>query len=222
MRMVQAERVQQDEIIITNPDAARALRDTRLLAYFLEPQSPSVVARRIGQPANLVHHHVKRCLELGLLMEQRRQGRRVYYQLVAKTFKCRRSLLGVEEDEGAFVRDLTSAFMDAFVRSDRLHGNQDLEYAARGFERVPDALSDSDARVALSERSEARPAHLVSRTLKLQPETYLKLVRDITRLVLEAESKSTLDGACTLSFLAFDGVVHGLKDDTQVVSRFAL
>lgn len=207
MRTVQAERVQQDEIIITNPDAARALRDTRLLAYFLEPQSPSVVARRIGQRANLVHHHVKRSLELGLLMEQRRQGRRVYYQL---------------EDEGAFVRDLTSAFMDAFVRPDRLHGNQDLEYTARGFERVPDVLSDSDARVALSERSEARPAHPVSRTLKLQPETYLKLVRDTSRLVLEAESESTLDGACTLSFLAFDSVVHGLNDDTQVVSSFAL
>jgi hypothetical protein len=45
--------MQRDELIVTRPEQARALQDTGFLARFLEPASPSDVARSLGIPANL-------------------------------------------------------------------------------------------------------------------------------------------------------------------------
>ena len=74
---------QQPILIIDNPEAAKAVREAQFLGYFLEPSSPSDVAKRAGIAANLMHHHANRYLELGLLFEVKRENRKVFYQLRA-------------------------------------------------------------------------------------------------------------------------------------------
>lgn len=66
--------MQQAELTVTTPQAAAALRDIGILAYFLEPSSPTDVAKTCKMPANLVHHHVKRALEADVLMEVKRES----------------------------------------------------------------------------------------------------------------------------------------------------
>jgi DNA-binding transcriptional ArsR family regulator len=78
--------MQQQEIILTDPEAPRALRDNDLVGEFLEPTSPSQIAKKKGLAANVVHHHAKRLLGLGLLFEANRKAGRVFYQLTARRF----------------------------------------------------------------------------------------------------------------------------------------
>ena len=70
--------MQQAELTVTTPRAAAALRGISILAYFLEPSSPTDVAKTCKMPANLVHHHVRRALEADVLMEVKRESSNVY------------------------------------------------------------------------------------------------------------------------------------------------
>ena len=70
--------MQKDRIRLTNPEAARTLRDTPVLQQFINERNSSDIAKELKMPANLVHHHVKRGVELGLLTETRREGKRIY------------------------------------------------------------------------------------------------------------------------------------------------
>lgn len=81
--------------------------------------------------ANLAHHHAKRHVALGLLTEVKREQGRVYYQLTARTFKYRNSLLPAgDPDEHAAVTLglLHEAFLAERAACDRLKGGQDAEW----------------------------------------------------------------------------------------------
>ncbi len=216
--------MQKEELIITNPEAARALRDTPMLAQFLEPKSPSEVAKKIGQPANLVHHHAKRGLELGLLLEDRREGGRVYYQLAARAFKYDRFLLTPDESEGSQMRDLMDAFLNAYTRSDHIAGNQDPDYATHGFAHPLDPPEKKRPRnydPGEPETPEVHPAHYSARTFKLGAARYRALVQEIARLIIEAQEDDASDaGLCTFALLAFDGETQESQGGSQTINSF--
>ncbi|MCP2014570.1 hypothetical protein L1280_001721 [Deinococcus sp. HSC-46F16] len=52
--------LQVPELVLTDPEAANALGQTAFLGHFRDPASPSEVARLLGMPANLAHHHVQK------------------------------------------------------------------------------------------------------------------------------------------------------------------
>ncbi len=214
--------MQKEELILTDPEAARALRDTPMLAQFLEPKSPSEVAKKIGQPANLVHHHAKRGLELGLLLEDRREGGRVYYQLAARTFQYSRLLLAPTETENWEMRELTAAFLNAYARSDHIAGNDDPDYTSHTFAAPSYPPEKKKPQNGYTETPEIHPAHYSARTFKLGAARYRTLVQEIAHLIIEAEAETSADSStCTFAFLAFDGVLQEGSEDSQSINSYA-
>lgn len=123
--------MQLTEMVVTRREQALALRDTAFLGRFLQPASPSDAARALGIRANLAHHHAKRHVTLGLLMEVKRELGRGYYQLAARTFKYRSSLLPTgDPGEHAAVTSglLHDAFLAEHAACDRLNDGQDAEW----------------------------------------------------------------------------------------------
>lgn len=112
---------QQAVITLSREDQARALsQSVAFLGLFVQPSSPSDVAPRLGMAANLAHHHARRLAELGLLFEQRREHRRVYYQLAAREFRHAHDLLppgDPDENVAASLHALTHQFLAAHTRS---------------------------------------------------------------------------------------------------------
>ena len=199
--------MQTDRIRLTNPEAARALRDTPVLHKFLLEASPSDVAKACAMPANLVHHHVKRGLELGLMIETRREAGRVYYQLAARQFTYSRTLLGLEEKVTTLLGTVSTAFLEAYRASEAETSNaDDLDYEVVSFELgktpavVPPVAKHSTAQL------EGYPAHFESRTLYLSPKSYQTLVRELSKIIatLEPELGEGSD-LCTVTLLGFKG-----------------
>lgn len=213
--------MQVDEIIVTQPEQARALQDSGFLSRFLEPASPSDVARELGIPANLAHHHAKRHASLGLLREVDRQRGKVYYQLAARRFKHDRSLLppgDPDEHTAVMLRQLATRFLAAQERSDRLEAGEDPSWHIYGFDRnVPEGQPTA----APVDAGRSMPAHFQARTLRLRPRRYRDLVRHISRAIREAEADEEPDGElCTLVFVAFDGLLQEGSRDSQFISSF--
>ena len=199
------------EITLTNSEAARVLRDSEILGEFLEPTSPSDVAKKKGMAANVVHHHAKRLLELGLLFEVRREDRRVFYQLTARQFRYDRNLLG-ESPENADLNELSTAFTQAYQRSSSLEGCEpDYSFHFFGdrseFPNPHQAMLIRFPETAIrNENLEAHPAHYGARTFQLSAKKYQELVKKITLLMVECEDEpNSSDGLCTFALLAFDG-----------------
>jgi DNA-binding transcriptional ArsR family regulator len=160
------------ELTLTNSEAARALRDNDLLGEFLEPTSPSEVAKKTGQPANVIHHHAKRFLELGLLFEVKREARRVFYQLSARRFKYDRNMLG-EEPDNTELKELTTAFTQAYQRSSSLEGHEP-DYSTHFFGDRQEFPNQYQAMLihypedaVRNENVETHPAHYSARTFQL-------------------------------------------------------
>lgn len=219
--------MQKQELILTNPEAARALRDNDLLHEFLEPTSPSEIAKKKGLAANVVHHHAKRLLELGLLFEVRRETRRVFYQLTARCFKYHHHLLG-EAPENSELQELTSAFTRAYQRSSHLEGRE-IDYSIHSFldrSEFPNgghqAMLFRYPNVSThTETLETHPAHYGARTFQLSAQKYQELVKKITMLMVECEDEpSSSDGLCTLTFLAFDGATREGGTGSAVLNSF--
>ena len=210
--------MQQDEIILTDPEAVRALYATPITPHFLEPQSPSRVAKILKMPANLVHHHAKRLLEFGVLFEAKREGRRVYYQLAARTFKYPRGLLPIGESEAETMQKLTGAFLRAHERSDRLNVSEDPDFGYCSFaDRSLTPTRKHDMTPA-----EPRPAHYQTCVLKLSGPSYQKFVGRIAQLLAELEAEQGPDAKpCSFAFLAFDGpILEGDTGDSRQISSF--
>jgi DNA-binding transcriptional ArsR family regulator len=214
--------MQRDELIVTRPEQARALQDSGFLARFLEPASPSDVARSLGIPANLAHHHARRHAELGLLEEVRREGGKVYYQLVARTFKHDRTLLPAgDPDEHTAVMTglLRDRFLRAYERSDRFSPDGVPSWHTYGFDR--EARPEEPEPRRPTEGSESHPAHLQLRTVSLSPKSYRELVRKVARLIIEAEAEDEEQAQpCTLAFLAMAGVLQEGSTDSRYLSTF--
>ena len=196
---------QQPILVINNPEAAKAVREAQFLGYFLEPSSPSDVAKRANIAANLMHHHANRYLKLGLLFEVKREDRKVFYQLAAENFRVPKSLLPAYEEMAQGLQELSGAFTKAYERSDRL--NASPNYLNFGFaetmpeEQIQPASNDN-------ELLEVRPAHYQMRSFRLSPSSYQKLVCLLSDLIIDAETESSKEAAqCTVALLAFEGSV---------------
>lgn len=208
-------------MVVENAEQATALQDVGFLGQFVEPASPSEVARKLGMAPNLAHHHAKRHASLGLLVEVRREGGRVYYQLAARRFKHRRSLVPVghpDERVTATLSRLEVQFLEAYERADRIAGVQDPDWTVYGFVPgpVPEAVPEGDLIAP-----EARPAHLQVRTVRLTPEGYVRLVRGVWRLLEEVEADTQdVGAACTFAFLAMEGVLHQGEQEGMITASF--
>lgn len=214
--------MQLDEMVVVRPDQARALQESGFLGRFLEPASPSDVARALGLRANLVHHHARRLEGLGLLRVVKRDEGRVYYQLVARVFKHRRSVLPVgdpDEQANVVLGLLKDQFLSAYGACDRQLSGEDADWHVYAFER-PGTGKPAAERAPIDD-GPARPAHLQLRTLSLTPERYRRLVEEIAGLIAAAEAESGNGSAsCTLAFLAMDGALQVGTTDQQFLSSF--
>jgi hypothetical protein len=210
--------MQQDQIEVFTTEAAKALRDIPVLSHFLEPQSPSDVAKKIDMPANLVHHHAKRALEVGLLFEAKRENGKVYYQLTGRSFKHHRDLLNSEETKRDDMQLLSDAFVKAYSRSEHIVNNRDPQYTFYGYERQ---YNKPFPKKASPEDSSHRLAHMYLKTVALSPKSYTKLVQQISQLLLEIERDTELSAApCTFSLLAFDGTFRAGHDASETIDTF--
>lgn len=206
--------------MLTNADDARALRqNTGFLGHFLTPQSPTDVAPVVSMAPNLAHHHAKKLSERGLLFEQRREAGKVFYQLTARTFKIPWTVLPpVDEFGGTFtsLRALDQQFRQAYERSWRLAGNE--EACTVGF---ADASLPMPSQLT-APPLEGVPAHFDSLTLRLTPERYQQLVRDIAALLTAAGREGLKDQGqvCTVAVYGFQGTLESSTWEwTERVSR---
>ncbi len=211
--------MQTDKIRITNPEAAQVLRNSSVLQYFLNAANPSDVAKKSGLAANLVHHHAKKALGLGLLLEHRREKNKVFYQLAARTFTYPRDLLPVEQQEVADMKLLSAAFLNAYERSDALLAGQDPDYHVHGF--ADKLIPRPKIEPYVPNTLEKHPAHFHSRTLSLSQERYQQLVQKITQLLEQAQSEKSADSSrCTIAVLGFDGAWHEGHQDSDHINSF--
>jgi DNA-binding transcriptional ArsR family regulator len=210
--------MQKDQIRISNPEAAKTLRDSPVLHHFLEPASPSEVAKKVGMPANLVHHHAKRALELGILFEAKKQGRKIFYQLAAKNFTHRRDLLTLEQTKGAELQQLSQAFLEAYLHCETDATNAaNPDYHMVGFaDPAPNPPS-----TAPQDPMHQHPAHFHVRTLMLGVAQYQKLLQTLHGLLEEAEFDQTAQ-PCTIAVLGFTGEWRKGHNNCTSISSFAL
>ena len=89
---------------LTTRQQVLALQNVDFLSQFRKPVCPSLVADRLGLPANLLHYRVKRLVDLGILERCGREGRRHLYKLKASIFTYPAYLL-IPEDRG-YIRKL--------------------------------------------------------------------------------------------------------------------
>lgn len=216
-----------NELVLTETDQARAVQDTGFLGQFLDPVSPSEVARKLGMPANLAHHHAQRHAALGLLREVKREGGRVYYQLVARTIKHARALLPAgdpDEYTAATLAQLHERFLIAYERSDRLADSEDPDWSVHHFGRGPlyeEPVGTPTPPGAPAPSFEAHPAHFQVRTIQLGPQGYRRLVRRLADLLSEARPDEDEGAApCTLALVALDGDLQPGTRDSNHVSSF--
>ena len=205
--------MQKNTMTVTDVEAAKALRSVPFLGYFLEPASPSDVAKTAKVAANLVHHHAKRCLELGLLFEVKRENRKVFYQLAARVFEITDGLLDFEDFDAVYLGDLTAAFTKAHARSERFKTGNSPAIFSFDPEFIPHETTASG-----NHTEEPRPAHSQSVTIKLRPSSYCELVKKMALLLSETKPEHADDAVhCTISLLAFEGGLNEsvATDDTE-------
>jgi hypothetical protein len=194
--------MQIDIVTVMDVEAARAIRGVQFLGSFLEPARPSDVAKLAKVAANLVHHHAKRCLELGLLFVAKREAGKVFYQLVARTFSVPRGLLEHDETIGVTLENLSSAFMRAYVRSDRLNSNGDPEFDLYCFD--PQVGENMTLGELVEGGNEGWPAHYQAITMRLNRESYRELIGKIAMLLAETKPENVRGAAvCTISVFGF-------------------
>ncbi|AZI42400.1 ArsR family transcriptional regulator [Deinococcus psychrotolerans] len=197
--------IQLDSLQMNDLAAARALRqDSKFLAHFIVPLSPSEVAPRLGMAANLAHHHARKLVDVGLLFEQSREGGKVLYQLAAREFRVSSDLLPPEDEAGngsANMRGLSAGFLQAYERSWRnMNEGQEDVYGFGTTER-PAHLNQLSYPVS----DEAYPTHSDTLTLRLTPERFQQLARSLSALLDEAQAEGVREEgtACTLAVLVF-------------------
>ncbi|WP_216327662.1 hypothetical protein [Deinococcus aestuarii] len=200
---------QQDLLRVSDPAQARALReDIELLGRFLSPASPSDVAVSLGQPANLVHHHTRRLMELGLLREVRRESGKVFLQLAAREFRFPMKLLPPLEGEGR-AGDV-QAFADTFLRAYEQSWSRVREDEEETVGFVDPQRPASPLPHPSGPAEEDYPPHLEALTLRLTPERYRRLVRAMSALLEELAMEEIKEGGevCTITLLASRGASH--------------
>ncbi len=212
--------MQKDRIRLTNPEAARTLRDTPVLHQFLYERNSSDVAKQLGMPANLVHHHVKRGLELGLLFETKREGKRIYYQLVAKEFTHSKNLLEYQEAIAGALNLLSAAFLPAYEASEAQCAEaNDPDYHTIGFVE-PSSLPPKPKRLEKN-AVQTYPAHFQARTVYLTSAQYKRLLREMNQIINDINPQLTGDvKPCTLTLIGFQGELRAGHDNAEDIKSF--
>ena len=212
--------MQKDRIRLTNPEAARTLRDSPVLGRFVDEQNSSDIAKELATPANLVHHHVKRGVELGLLAETKREGKRIYYQLTAKEFTHSRNLLEYQERMTSALNLLSSAFLPAHEASEaQCASANDPDYATIGFVE-PSSLPPKPKRFE-ENIVQMYPAHFQARTVYLTSAQYKRLLREMNQIINAIDPQLTGDvKPCTLTLIGFQGELRAGHDNAEDISAF--
>lgn len=215
-----SQQAQVPELIITDPEAASALAETPFLGAFVYPASPSEVARKLGMPANLAHHHAQKYLRLGLLFEVGREKGRVLYQLAALSFRVPRRVSQMSADTvfEKHVRKLAELLLAAVEKSSRIAAESQEGWTTCTFSTVPEAIPTRPE----GKSSEARPAYFIHRTLQLSPERYRHLLGQIDALIQAEESQRDDPRAqvCSVATLAFEGTVQEGLTDSLTMSGY--
>ncbi len=212
--------MQKDRIRLTNPEAARTLRDTPVLHQFVIERNSSDIAKELNMPANLVHHHVKRGVELGLLEETKREGKRIYYQLTAKEFTHSRNLLEYQEAIVGQLNALSNAFLPAYEISEAQCAEaNDPDYHTIGFVE-PDTLPPKPKRLE-ENVVQTYPAHFQGRTVYLTSAQYKQVLREMNKIIDDINPQLTGDvKACTLALIGFQGELRAGHDNVEEISSF--
>jgi|GEM_PF-1137233 len=214
--------MQQDLMTVTTVEAARGLQNAGFLSYFLEPASPSDVAKKMDMAANLAHHHAKAALEAGLLLEMKREGGKVFYQLAARTFRHPMNLLptGSPDDRVAHIIDaVKTRFLEVYTRSESTSFHEDVNYTRYVFgskDKPPLPQPVNTASIL-----EPYPPHSHVRTLRLRSSGYIALMRELSRLLdLEKHEDEESGKACTVVLLGWGGTLEGNIDGSTWHSSF--
>jgi hypothetical protein len=219
---MQTKPMQKDTLHLTNPEAAQTLRSSSILQFFfLAPISPSDVAKQAGVAANLVHHHAKKALELGLLLETKRENGKVFYQLAAKEFTYAKDLLPFEQKEPEDMRLITTAFLEAYQKSEAIFNGVETYHLTHEF--VTQEKPQPPVKSKHKESLEKHPAHFQSRTFNLGQKRYQQLINDISKLIEEAKAEKTNEASSgSLVFIGFDGTWHEnqTQSDSYTINSF--
>ncbi len=207
--------MQKDTLHLNNPEAVQTLRSSAILQFFsLAPISPSDVAKQAGVPANLVHHHAKKALELGLLLETHRENGKVYYQLTAKEFTYAKDLLPFEQKEPEDMRLITNAFLEAYQKSDAIASGVETYHLTHGFVTSKDPVPPKKPKD--TDPLEKHPAHFQARTFNIGQKRYSQLIHDVSKLIEHAEAETTNEAStCSLVFIGFDGLWREDQNQTD-------
>lgn len=203
---------QVEEIIVTSQEQIDALNDSNILSMFREPASASDVAKDLKLTANLVHYHVKRYLDLGLMFEVSREAGRIYYQLSSLRFKYQEEPV-VMSSISASVAQLNKNFLSAYETSQNAYLQHKLDqheaYNDSDWSIISFNIADSKRLPITDDYKpvEAYPTHFQQRTINISSKAYTDLVTEIFQLIskfeVESTEKSTSNKLCTFSFMAF-------------------
>lgn len=214
------------EVTILDSRAAKALMNTRFLSRFLDPASPTDVARQLGMPANLAHYHAKKYKSLGLLSEVARDNGMVFYQLSGRRFRIRYEEERKEEQSKTpavlLARRLFNAFAEEYRKSEVNTNHDDDLWTVCSFETgdsggLGEAASGSNIDNAFSISADL-PTFLIQRTMKMSPDSYKKLLLYIEKVIqdqkaCEVDSRSA---TCTIAAIGFRGRSYDNQGDNSM------
>jgi hypothetical protein len=201
---------------VRTPAQAEALLDfaygARLLEQFMHPRTPSQAARALAEPANRIAYHVRKLADAGLLHVAGQQGKRVLYQVIARTFYVPRALVRLDEPLTLIepiMREITDAYAHAI-----------LEWEARRDTPAGDGSQltvhlggneEEDHGQQRAEKSEGpHPPAMRLRTVHLTPEQYQQAQAALDRILtdLTADPDTSSKKKSTFVVMSFSGGLH--------------
>lgn len=181
-----------------------------LLSYFTESRNPSEVAKEMNIPANILHYHVKRAVQLRLLTVTEQIGRRRRYRLAAEKFRIPLDILPLmSEATPLMLRRVLTKIQRGF--------SQELSYLQENlyegaYNEGGKRFVDFDLRDSVSVKAFFPAMQLLE--IRLRPAQYISLVETLTRELTNAQETVSAEGElCTFVIVAYRGSVS--KQDLE-------